>query len=95
MNRALLAVAAAVSMMVAGCAVEGASYEKAALQPKDQVIYVYRPYSYFGSDRAAIMLSWCRRARFYAASKPKPPTRSRFPRTRASITSAKKSDGAR
>jgi|SRR5271155_1444935 hypothetical protein len=49
MNRALLAAAAAVSMMVAGCAVEGASYEKAALQPKDQVIYVYRPYSYFGS----------------------------------------------
>jgi hypothetical protein len=49
MNRALLAVLGAGSFIAAGCAVQGASFEKAALQPKDQVIYVYRPYSYFGS----------------------------------------------
>jgi hypothetical protein len=49
MNRLLLLVVAAASIVGAGCAVQGAPFEKAALQPKDQVIYVYRPYSYFGS----------------------------------------------
>ena len=49
MNRLLLLVVAAASIVGAGCAVQGAPFEKSALQPKDQVIYVYRPYSYFGS----------------------------------------------
>ena len=40
---------AVASMVAVGCAVQGASFEKAALKPNDQVIYVYRPYSYFGS----------------------------------------------
>jgi len=32
-----------------GCAVQGTPFEKAPLKPDQQVIYVYRPYSYFGS----------------------------------------------
>jgi len=35
--------------IVTGCAVQGTPFEKAALPPSEQVIYVYRPYSYFGS----------------------------------------------
>ena len=47
MRTSLLGVA--VSIFAAGCAVQGTPFEKATLQPNDQVIYVYRPYSYFGS----------------------------------------------
>lgn len=36
-------------MIAAGCAVTGRPFEKASLRSNDQVIYVYRPYSYFGS----------------------------------------------
>jgi hypothetical protein len=50
MNHALLLVLGTTSIIAAGCAVQGASFEKAALQPKEQVIYVYRPYSYFSSE---------------------------------------------
>ena len=32
-----------------GCAVQGAAFEKAPLKSDQQVVYVYRPYSYFGS----------------------------------------------
>jgi len=49
MNRSLLAIAVAASILAAGCAVQGRPFEKASLRPNDQVIYVYRPYSYFGS----------------------------------------------
>jgi hypothetical protein len=39
-----------VSLTVAatGCAVQGTSFEKAQPRSNEQVIYVYRPYSYFG-----------------------------------------------
>lgn len=49
MNRTLLTIAVATSIIVAGCAVQGKPFEKAPLRSNDQVIYVYRPYSYFGS----------------------------------------------
>jgi hypothetical protein len=49
MKRALWLVFTAVSIGAAGCAVQGPQFEKAPMKPKDQVIYVYRPYSYFGS----------------------------------------------
>jgi hypothetical protein len=39
----------AVAVAVAGCAVQGTPFQKPPLQSNDQVIYVYRPYSYFGS----------------------------------------------
>jgi hypothetical protein len=45
----LLLLSAALSLLAAGCAVEGAPFEKAAPQPNEQVVYVYRPYSYFSS----------------------------------------------
>jgi hypothetical protein len=48
MNR-LLPMIAVVTIIAAGCAVQGQPFEKAPLQSNDQVIYVYRPYSYFGS----------------------------------------------
>jgi hypothetical protein len=34
---------------VIGCAVQGTPFERAKLKPKQQVVYVYRPYNYFGS----------------------------------------------
>jgi hypothetical protein len=49
MKRPLLTIAAALAITVTGCAVEGAPFEKASLTSNNQVIYVYRPYSYFGS----------------------------------------------
>ena len=49
MNPVLLTFAAAASVIAAGCAVQGQPFEKSALKPNDQVIYVYRPYSYFSS----------------------------------------------
>ena len=39
----------AVFLLAAGCAVQGAPFEKATPTPSEQVIYVYRPYSYFSS----------------------------------------------
>jgi hypothetical protein len=49
MKRSLLTLVVAASIVAAGCAVQGRPFEKAALGPNDRVIYVYRPYSYFGS----------------------------------------------
>ena len=50
MNRLARAIAAGASIaMLSGCAVQGRPFEKAPLRSNDQVIYVYRPYSYFGS----------------------------------------------
>ncbi len=50
MNRLVPAIAAATWIaVVSGCAVQGRPFEKASLRSNDQVIYVYRPYSYFGS----------------------------------------------
>ncbi len=49
MNPVLLTLAAAASVIAAGCAVQGQPFEKSALKPNEQVIYVYRPYSYAGS----------------------------------------------
>ena len=37
------------SAAVIGCAVQGTPFEKARLKSEQQVIYVYRPYNYFGS----------------------------------------------
>jgi len=39
----------ATSLVLAGCAVQGTPFQKPPLQPAQQVVYVYRPYSYFGS----------------------------------------------
>jgi hypothetical protein len=47
--RRLLRTAAVLSIFAAGCAVQGAPFEKSALKANEQVIYVYRPYSYFSS----------------------------------------------
>jgi hypothetical protein len=49
MRRSRLVIAGIVSVVATGCAVQGGPFEKSALKPNDQVIYVYRPYSYFGS----------------------------------------------
>ncbi len=38
-----------IAVIAAGCAVQGDPFEKAPLQSNNQVIYVYRPYSYFSS----------------------------------------------
>jgi hypothetical protein len=42
-------IALTASAIATGCAVQGAPFGRAALPSNDQVIYVYRPYSYFGS----------------------------------------------
>jgi hypothetical protein len=49
MNRVLPMIAGVLTIIAAGCAVQGQPFEKAPLRSDDQVIYVYRPYSYFGS----------------------------------------------
>ena len=49
MTRTLLKGIIAVSIVAAGCAVQGIPFQKSPLQPAEQVIYVYRPYSYAGS----------------------------------------------
>jgi len=49
MMRMLLIGAAAMIIAAAGCAVQGTPFEKAPAQNGQQVVYVYRPYSYFGS----------------------------------------------
>jgi hypothetical protein len=49
MRKLLLTIGAAASIIAAGCAVQGEQFENAGLHSNDQVIYVYRPYSYFGS----------------------------------------------
>jgi hypothetical protein len=49
MTRSLLMSTVAISIAAIGCAVEGTPFQKAATESGQQVIYVYRPYSYFGS----------------------------------------------
>ena len=49
MMRLLLMGMVAMSIIATGCAVQGTPFQKPPLPPHDQVIYVYRPYSYFGS----------------------------------------------
>ncbi len=49
MNRLALAIFVALVPVAAGCAVQGAPFEKASVPPQHAVIYVYRPYSYAGS----------------------------------------------
>jgi hypothetical protein len=49
MNR-LLPMIAVMTIIAAGCAVQGQPFEKAPLQSNDQVIYVYRPYSFFSVE---------------------------------------------
>ena len=39
----------AMCILATGCAVQGDAFQKSSLQPAQQVVYVYRPYSYFGS----------------------------------------------
>lgn len=39
----------AITAALAGCAVQGADFDRANLPPKTAVIYVYRPYNYVGS----------------------------------------------
>jgi hypothetical protein len=48
MNRAAASILA-LSLMLAGCAVEGRPFERVPPQPKSAVIYVYRPYAYGSS----------------------------------------------
>lgn len=45
----LAAMLAILSLPLAGCAVQGRPFEKAAAPPDNAVIYVYRPYNYAGS----------------------------------------------
>jgi|SRR5208283_3019258 len=45
----LLPAASLISILAIGCAMQGAPFEKSALKSNEQVIYVYRPYSYFSS----------------------------------------------
>jgi hypothetical protein len=45
----LHAIVIVASMLAVGCAVQGTSFRTASLAPDDRVVYVYRPYSYFGS----------------------------------------------
>jgi hypothetical protein len=40
---------ALLSTLFVGCAVEGRSYERAAVAPAKSAVYVYRPYNVFGS----------------------------------------------
>ncbi len=40
---------ALLSTLFVGCAVEGHSYERAAVAPAKSAVYVYRPYNVFGS----------------------------------------------
>jgi hypothetical protein len=49
MTRSLLKGVIVGSIVAAGCAVQGTPFQKSPLQPAQQVIYVYRPYSYAGS----------------------------------------------
>jgi hypothetical protein len=49
MSRSRLMSAVALLIFAAGCAVQGTRFERAATKSDQQVIYVYRPYSYFGS----------------------------------------------
>ncbi len=49
MNRLRYPLLAALAAALAGCAVQGAPFAKAAAPPDHAVIYVYRPYSYAGS----------------------------------------------
>ncbi|MGO9603512.1 MAG: hypothetical protein ACLQAT_08955 [Candidatus Binataceae bacterium] len=39
----------ATAFFAAGCAAQGPSYERAYAPPNNAIIYVYRPYSFFGS----------------------------------------------
>ena len=43
------AIVAALCAGLAGCAVQGAPFERASAPPDHAIIYVYRPYSYAGS----------------------------------------------
>ena len=49
MRFSLFTIVVVTSIVASGCAVQGQPFEKAPLKSNDQVIYVYRPYSYFGS----------------------------------------------
>jgi hypothetical protein len=47
--RRLMILLCAVSALFIGCAVQGRAFERAYAPPGHATIYVYRPYSYFGS----------------------------------------------
>lgn len=47
--RRYLTLLGALTVAAAGCAVQGAPFERASAPPQHAVIYVYRPYSYAGS----------------------------------------------
>jgi len=49
MNRARLLLLFGVAIHMIGCAVQGAPFERVSPPPAHAVIYVYRPYEYFGS----------------------------------------------
>jgi hypothetical protein len=49
MNRARLVLSLGVAILIAGCAVQGPPFERVSPPPAHSVIYVYRPYAYFGS----------------------------------------------
>jgi len=49
MKRLAAIVLCAAPILSAGCAVQGRPFEEARTPADDAVIYVYRPYSYFGS----------------------------------------------
>ena len=49
MMRSSFPLACALSILAAGCATKGAQFEKAPLAVDQRVVYVYRPYSFFGS----------------------------------------------
>jgi hypothetical protein len=44
-----IAMLAAAALVASGCAVQGKPFERADAQSNTAVIYVYRPYSFFGS----------------------------------------------
>lgn len=56
MTRKLLLLAAAtITLMLAGCGVEGEAYQPMPVPAAKSVIYLYRPYSFLGSGNAPII----------------------------------------
>jgi hypothetical protein len=49
MNLRLGIAGAAIALAAAGCAAQGQGFERATAVPNHAIIYVYRPYSFFGS----------------------------------------------
>lgn len=49
MKRCAMIAALGLAFALAACAAQGNRFEPADVPPKNAVIYVYRPYSYFGS----------------------------------------------